>query len=81
MLFGKPMLQAFSATHDFGNDSVTLKAEGLEAVVCNENIKPHAERLRKFKVAIASVTKQVLSSIAEVDQLLDNMFAPHLPEE
>lgn len=70
----------------------TLKAEGLEAVVCNENIKPHAKRLRKFKVAIASVsnlgehfgasplrprqapviksirtTKQVLSSIAEVD--------------
>ena len=25
MLFGKPMLRAFSVTHDFGNDSVTLE--------------------------------------------------------
>ena len=56
MLFGKPMLQAFSATHNFVNDSVTLEAEGLQTIIHNENATQNAERLRKFKVANASVS-------------------------
>ena len=94
MLFGKPMLQAFSATHNFVNDSVTLEAEGLQTIIHNENATQNAKRLRKFKVANASVsnlgehfgvsplrlrqvpniksirtTKQVLSTITEVDDV------------
>lgn len=45
MLFGKPMLQAFSATHDFANGSITLEAGGLQKIIHNENTTQNAKWL------------------------------------
>ena len=45
------MLQAFSATHDFANDSVTLEAGGLQKIIHNENTTQNAKWLQKSKVA------------------------------
>ena len=45
MLFGKPMLQAISATHDFANDSITLEAGGLKKIIHNENTTQNAKWL------------------------------------
>jgi hypothetical protein len=58
MLFGKPMLRAFDASHEYVMDTVTLKSEGVSYLLENANIPKNinAERLQENKVAVASVS-------------------------
>ncbi|KAJ6492931.1 hypothetical protein C8R47DRAFT_1070423 [Mycena vitilis] len=54
VLMGKPILQAFRASHDYVSDEVTLRVDGMETVL--QNSTPPAEGTRKNKVAIAHVS-------------------------
>jgi hypothetical protein len=60
VLFGKPMLQAFNAVHEYTTDTITLHSSGSEStlVIQNENPDklPSAESLRKPKVAVAQAS-------------------------
>jgi hypothetical protein len=57
MLFGKPLLAAFGASHAFRNDVVTLCPDGSEAcsVITNANLA-NIEGSRNHEVAIAQVS-------------------------
>ena len=58
MLFGKPMLHAFNASHEYVGDTVTLQSEGTAYVLENTNVPKvtGAEGLQETKVAVASVS-------------------------
>jgi hypothetical protein len=58
MLFRKPMLHAFGASHEYVRDTVTLQSEGVTYILENANIPKvaNAKGLRKIKVAVASVS-------------------------
>jgi hypothetical protein len=58
MLFGKPMLHAFNASHEYVRDTVTLQSEGIAYVLENTKIPKvtNAEGLQETKVAVASVS-------------------------
>jgi hypothetical protein len=58
MLFGKPMLCAFNASHEYVTDTVTLKSEGVSYLLENANIPKNinAEGLQKIQVAVVSVS-------------------------
>ncbi|KIM72082.1 hypothetical protein PILCRDRAFT_93604 [Piloderma croceum F 1598] len=56
MLFDKPMLHAFDATHKYTGDTVTLNSKDKSETLQNSNLEPvlaGAKRLRKTKVAVA----------------------------
>jgi hypothetical protein len=59
MLFGKPMLLNFNATHKYtyGSDTVTLNSDDDTEILENSNPEPtKSEGLRKIKVAVAQVS-------------------------
>ena len=58
MLFGKPMLHAFGASHKYVRDTVTLQSEGVTYVLENANTPKvaNAKGLREIEVAVASVS-------------------------
>ena len=60
VLFGKPMLQAFNAVHEYTTDTITLRSNDSEStlVIQNENPDklPLTELLRKPKDAVAQVS-------------------------
>ena len=59
MLFGKPMLHAFDATHKYTGDTVTLNSKDKSETLQNSNLEPvfaGAKRLHKTKVAVAQVS-------------------------
>ena len=60
ILFGKPMLQAFAATHEYVTDTITINSNTSNesvptAIITNENVQNllPAELLQKSKVAVA----------------------------
>ena len=59
MLFGKPMLHAFDATHKYTGDTVILNSKDDSEILQNSNPEPvvtRAKRLHKNKVAVAQVS-------------------------
>jgi len=60
VLFGKPMLQAFNAVHEYTTDTITLHSSGSESTLViqteNPDKLPLAESLRKPKVAVAQAS-------------------------
>jgi hypothetical protein len=59
MLFGKPMLHAFDAIHNYTGDAVMLNSKDKSETLQNSNLEPvlaGAERLRKTKVAVVQVS-------------------------
>jgi hypothetical protein len=56
MLFGKPMLHTFDATHKYKGDMVTLNSEEGTETLENSNVELDAEWLQKTKVAVAQVS-------------------------
>jgi hypothetical protein len=60
VLFGKPLLQAFDAVHEYTTDTITLHSDNPESTVIAQNENPDkllsAELLRKPEVAVAQVS-------------------------
>jgi hypothetical protein len=60
ILFGKPMLQAFGAVHEYTTDTITLHPNNSESTAIVQNENPDklllAELLQKSNVAVAQVS-------------------------
>jgi hypothetical protein len=60
VLFGKPMLQAFNAVHEYTTNSITLHSSDSELTIVIQNENPDklllAESLQKPKVTVARVS-------------------------
>ena len=60
VLFGKPLLQAFDAIHEYTTDTITLHSNNSEQAVVIQNENPDGlllgELLRKPEVAVAQVS-------------------------
>jgi hypothetical protein len=56
MLFGKPMLHAFDATHHYRGDTVMLNSKEDTEILENWNLEPDAKHLHKTKVTVAQVS-------------------------
>ena len=59
-LFGKPLLKAFSVSHEYAGDMITLKGVKHQSVITNDFISRktdlNAEWLRKSKVTVVSIS-------------------------
>jgi len=60
VLFGKPLLQAFGAIHEYTTDTITLHSNDSEPAIIIQNENPDEQRLtkllRKPEVAVAQVS-------------------------
>lgn len=57
-LFGKPMLQAFRAIHDYNNDSIKIANDSRSATLMNQVAHPHAMQQVENGISLTMDIKQ-----------------------
>ena len=64
LLFGKPLLQAFKAIHNYKDDTLRIPCDGGWTVLANKYMGPtNIDDMSAFKGDVKSPSRQVLTSI------------------